>query len=301
MFISKLIHIIEAYDPYGLHRLNGSKVVYVFFVLATFNMFFYLPHPYFYFFYLPLTAMSAEVMMEKLEDKYLGFIYTIVGTCVMVILFNMLRPYPLFFPVAIFAATVALYLLALHRIRMMLPLVPIILSLAAYSLLYPTFNANFKMVAENAFTTLFAMVIILSSLLLFPLSYYYRLWLRALLLSCREILDDLSFILDGQVIKPVLLQESMKRMVDFSNLLPRKLPIYTILKVNLLIQQLRINIYVVNSPFAVMPKEELAKLIQNVRLLIHAIENETYCDLNFTQNLNFTRLIHSWNALCKKQ
>ncbi|MCH9756522.1 MAG: hypothetical protein K0U37_04960 [Gammaproteobacteria bacterium] len=301
MFISKLIHTVETYDPYGLHRLNGVKVVYVFFVLAVFNMFFYLPHPYFYFFYLPITAMAAEVMMERIEDKYLGFVYTIVGTCAMVILFNMLRPYPLFFPVAIFAATVFLYFLALRHISMMLPLVPIILSLAAYSLLYPTLSLNFKMVMGNVLTTLFAMFIILSALLLFPLSYYYRLWLRAFSLACQEMLDDFLLMLNGEVVHASLLQANTKHMVGFSNMLPRKLPIYTILKINLLMHQLRSHIDVIDSSFMAMPEEELALLIQNLRLLIIAIEKEAYCDLLFTDNSNFTKLVHSWNYLCQRQ
>ncbi|MDF1646561.1 MAG: hypothetical protein P1U61_06250 [Legionellaceae bacterium] len=301
MFISKLIHTIEQYDPYGIHRLNATKVVYVFFMLSVFNMFFYLPHPYFYFFYLPITAMAAEVMMETVKDKYLGFIYTIIGTCVMVVLFNTLRPYPLFFPVAIFAATVTLYLIALRHVGMMLPLVPIILSLATYSLLYPTLDNNFRMVIGNIFTTLFAMLIIVSSLLLFPLSYYYRLWLRAFLLSCREMLNDFSLILDEQVVHPSLLQENTKRMVDFSNLLPRRLPTYTILKINLLMHQLRTRLDVVNTPFMVMQKEDLVLLIQNLKLLIHAIEQETYCDLIFNQDPIFTKLIRSWNYLCRRQ
>ncbi len=62
MFISNLIRTIEAYDPYGLHRLNGTKVVYVLLTLFIVNLLFDIPNPYFYFFYVPITAMSAEVV-----------------------------------------------------------------------------------------------------------------------------------------------------------------------------------------------------------------------------------------------
>ncbi|MDF1677439.1 MAG: hypothetical protein P1U32_01950 [Legionellaceae bacterium] len=301
MFISKLIHTIETYDPYGMHRLNATKVVYVFFILSIFNMFFNLPHPYFYFFYLPLTAMAAEVMMENVKDKYWGFVYTILGTCVMVMLFNMLRSYPLFFPVAIFAATVVLYFIALRHVTMMLPLVPIILSLATYSLLYPTLDNNFRMVMENLLTTLFAMLIILSSLVLFPLSYYYRLWLRALLLSCQDMLSDLLLILNHQAVEATLLQENIKRMVIFSNMLPRRLPIYTILKINLLTHELRVHLDVAENQFTSMPQATLELLIENMKLLILSIENEVPCDLICDKEPHFIKLIHAWNSLCKAQ
>ncbi|WP_240610456.1 hypothetical protein [Legionella qingyii] len=60
MFISKLIRIIEDYDPYGNHRVNGVKVTYVLLILFAVNFIFSIPNPYFYYFYIPITAMAAE-------------------------------------------------------------------------------------------------------------------------------------------------------------------------------------------------------------------------------------------------
>ncbi len=219
MFISKLTHIIETYDPYGTHRLNGVKVVYVLLVLFAFNMFFYIPNVYFYYFFIPITAMTAEVLVENIEDKYKSFVYTILGSCVMALLFNILRPYPLLFLLIVFISAMSLYLIALHWIRLMIPLVPIILSLAAYSLLYPDLNANLNMVLNNALTTLCAMVIILGSLILFPLSYYYRLWLRSLILLLREILENFLIISENKTVKFSLIQGHTKHVVTFANML----------------------------------------------------------------------------------
>lgn len=301
MFISKPIHILETYDPYGIHRLNGIKVVYVFFMLSVVNMFFYIPHPYFYFFYLPLTSMVAEVMMERIEDKYRAFVYTIVGACGMIILFDTLSAYPLFFPAAIFLATLSLYFMALRHAAIMLPLVPIILSLAAYSLLYPALNMNFKMVIENIMTTLFSMLIILASLVLFPLSYYYRLWLRAFRQSCQGLLDDFICIYKKQAIDIPVFQESTKYMIRFSNMLPRKLPVYTILKINLLLHQVQVQRDMLARQRLSMPEKDLVLLIQNLRCLTAAIDQETRCEVLVVNDSNFIKLINAWNYICSRQ
>jgi hypothetical protein len=245
--------------------------------------------------------MTAEVMMPRLQDKYKAFIYTMMGACLMVMLFNMLRPYPLFFLVAMFVATVSLYLIALHRVDIMLPLVPIILSLAAYSLLYPTLNANFKMLLENVFTTVMAMLVIIAALLLFPLSYYYRLWLRAFRLAVQAWLNRLLLIHQNQVVTVSLFEEDIKQMLDFSNMLPRYLPCYSILKINLLMHGLKNQSEVSQSVLAKLDKESLALLIENTKLLIQAIEQESTCELIFTQDKNFIQLIQSWNLICMRQ
>ena len=75
MFFSKLTHIIERYDRYGIHRLNGFKVVYILLILFLFNALFDIQNAYFYFFYIPITAMAAEVMGERVEQKYTFFMF----------------------------------------------------------------------------------------------------------------------------------------------------------------------------------------------------------------------------------
>lgn len=301
MFISELKHTIEAYDPYGIHRLNGFKVVYVLFILFAFNMLFNLSNPYFYYFYLPITAMTAEVMVDKIEDKYNLFIYTILGSCVMVFLFNMMRPYPFFFLLTMFSATVLLYFIALRWARLMVPLVPVILSLAAYSLLYPSLSLNFRMVLNNLYTTIFAMLVMVGALVLFPLSYYYRLWLRSFLYACQDMLDVLVFIRDEKPVHFALQQENTKRMVGFGAMLPRRLPVHTILKINLLCHRLILDFSLKDHEVSAYTPDELELLIWNMKLLIISIKDETPCRLIYTHNPIFKKLIHAWNELCSKQ
>ncbi len=300
MFISRLTHIIENYDRYGIHRVNGVKVVYVLFVLFLFNLFFYIPSVYFYYFYAPITAMTVEVLFERVQDKYKAFIYAMMGTCVMVFLFNILRPYPLFFLFAVFVSAMLLYLLALQWKKILLPIVPVILSLAAYSLLYPNLNANLNMIVNNAITMLFALVIILSALVLFPLSYYYRLWLRAFGFLLEETFNHLLMIQDRQPVQVLLLQGHTKHMIMFANMLPRKLPTFTLLKINLLSNRLHLESCVPHGQFTAMRPEELSIFINHFSCFIKAIKSEKSYEITHDENPILLKLAQSWNDLCLK-
>ena len=296
MFFSKLTHIIERYDRYGIHRLNGFKVVYILLILFLFNALFDIQNAYFYFFYIPITAMAAEVMGERVEQKYTFFIVAVIGTSFMVFLFNLFTPYPLFFLFFAFISSLSIYAFALRH--SMLAIVPIILSLATYSLIYPSANTDFYSILNNMLTTLIALGVILGALLLFPLSYYYRLWLRAFQLLIDQILDNVLLLQEHKPLHWDAIQGHTRQMVLFAHLLPKQLPTYSILKINLLINQLHlISCVPVNEWLALDPRE-LRLFIHNLRLLRIAIPQEKPCQLLFTNNSFFSKLIHSWNYLC---
>ncbi|MDF1757190.1 MAG: hypothetical protein P1U74_02700 [Legionellaceae bacterium] len=298
MFISKLTRTVEESDPYGIHRIDGCKVVYVYFMLSVFNVYFYIPHPYFYFFYLPLTAMAAEITGNTIESKYQGFIYTVLATCVLAFFFNMFRPYPLFFLFGSFVLTALFYYIALRYVRMLLPIVPICLALAIYSHLYPSISANPRMMIANVLSTLFALTIIVSSLSLFPLSYYYRSWLRAFVLILKEILQALLAISRQKDINSSLGQGHLQHMVGVGKMLPRKFPCYSVLKVNLLMNQIFLSCLVEKSEIRKLETEDLALFIKNIELLIEAVQNEQQCRVIFDRNKSFNKMIGSWNQLC---
>jgi hypothetical protein len=237
-------------------------------------MFFDIPNIYFYYFYLPITAMTAETLFDRIEDKFKGFIYTMLGSSMMVLLFNSIRPYPFYFLFTVFICTILFYILAIHWKRMILPLVPIILSLATYSLLYSNLNTNFNMIINNMITTLFALIIIVSALILFPLSYYYRSWLRAFVLLLQEIIDNLCMIYEKKRIEISLIQGHTKHMVTFANMLPRQLPTRTILKINLLVNQLHLASCVDRSPFTEMSQDELQSLINEMIGFIESVRHD---------------------------
>ena len=300
MFISKLTHIIENYDKYGNHRVNGVKVVYVLLILFLFNMVFTIPNVYFYFFYIPITAMTPEAQFEKITDKYRAFIYTVVGACIMVFLFNVLRPYPLFFLFCAFIASVGLYLIALHLELIMVPLVPVMLSLATYSLLYPSANANLYMIINNAITTIFSLLIILSALVLFPRSYYYRVWLRAFFFLLQETYNGFLAIQKGELVKLSLIQGHTKHIVTFARMIPRKLPVFTVFKINLLANRLHMASCVPQSDFTKMQPSELQTLIENFSIFMNSVKNEQPCYFTKIEHPCFAQLINAWNTLCSR-
>ena len=134
--ITKLRNIIEEYDKYGEHRINGVKVVYVILILFLVNMLYTIPNPYFNFFYIPITAMGAEIANNTIKSKYIAFVYTVIGSIISVFLFDLTISYPIFFLFFAIFYSILLYMVALHWVKSLFAPVPLILSLAVYSLAY---------------------------------------------------------------------------------------------------------------------------------------------------------------------
>jgi hypothetical protein len=294
MFISKLSSIIEEYDRYGEHRINGVKAVFVLFMLFLVNMVYTIPNPYFNYFYVPMTAISAEVIGDSVKNKYLMFFYTSIGATISAFLFNITIIYPLFFLFFVFFYSLGLYLIAINFMKNLLVPVPIILSLAIYSLLYGEVSTDFYIALNNSLVSLLAIVVIMASLLFFPLSYYFRAWLRAFVLMLKQILGNFEMIRDNEEIKIELVQPHLIMMVRFARLLPRKLPIFNILKINLLMNDLRL--------LSSIPKHqtntEIEDTIIGIRRLIEAVEKNEACPA-YVSNPNFlNKIINTWNGIC---
>lgn len=300
MFISKLNNIVEAYDKYGEHRLNGLKVVYVLLILYLINLAYTIPNPYFNYFYLPITAMGAEVLGETLPEKYLLFIYTIIGSIVAVFFFSVIRSYPFLFLFFVFSYSLFLYYIALNLTQKMFVPVPIILSLACYSLVYGQVNPNFYAALNNAAVTLVAAVAIMASLLLFPRSYYLRSWLRAFILLLQQILDNYTLIAKNQEIKIQPVQGNMVRLAKYANMLPRRLPIFTILKINLLMDDLRLLSCVTDQKIIKIDQKSLNLIMTNLHHFILAVKKEKPYHLTENDSLLFAQIVAAWNSLCSK-
>lgn len=297
MYISKLIHTIETYDPYGIHRVNGIKVVYVLLILFAVNGLFYIPNPYFYFFYVPITAMTAEVQGATIADKFKLFIGVTAGTIIMVVIFNSLYTYPLFFIFFSYLATFSLYWLVLHKHPTKLLIVPIILSLVSYSLNYRTINGDDYAIINHAITTLVAMTIVIAALLLFPRSFYYRIWLRAfghMVTLCRN--NFLALQLPGGKVAHMPMHTI--HLVNFSHMVPPHMAVYSIHKITILIHELYLQSCMVEDK---TPSIQQQKIIDNLRLLFDAIDNERPCRLTFDNEDGIvSKIITSWNYVCKK-
>lgn len=302
MFISTLAKTIEAYDPYGEHRLNGLKGVYVFMILCTVNMIYGIHNPYFNYFYVPLTALTAEMAGETIPAKYWLFFHVTMGSIVAIFLFSIMVSYPLFFIFFVFFYSILHYLVALHFIKAIFIPIPITLSLAIYSLVYGPLNTDVHVAMNNALITFCAMLIVIAALLLFPLKYYFKSWLRAYLLLLKQVLGNFQQVQQNQPV-PVIIQGHFVKMLKYTNMLPRKLPIARILKINVLMNDLRVLSCVIDHELIKINASELQYLIDNMTLLVQAVEKKAVCVLlsnTHEKNKTLCKMIQSWNQLCSE-
>lgn len=296
MFISKLNNKIEAYDPYGNHRVNGMKATYVLLILFTINFFFNIPNPYFYYFYIPLTAMAAEVVGENLQKKNLLLFYCILWSVISAFLFDILSITPLF-PVFAFFYSFFLYLIAIDNRMHRIVIAPIALSLGAYSLLYGEINTSVYSIVNNCLNTLIAMVVVFFALAFFPRSYYYRLWLRALLLLITQMIERLSLMATNQRIIFDPVRGHTTHLVRYATMLPKTFPLRVIWKINLLINRLHLSICVTETSTLMMEQEQINTWIKDLQMFKKAVEHEIVCDLKTSWD-GLNKLINSWNYLC---
>ncbi|WBV65820.1 hypothetical protein PGH44_15715 [Legionella pneumophila] len=98
-------------------------------------------------------------------------LYTLLGSILSIFLFGIISVYNVLFIFFVFFYTLALYFLVLHHFKKMLVIVPLMLSLASYSLIYGVeADSNFYIAINNALYTLAAMAVIFAGLFIFPKS-----------------------------------------------------------------------------------------------------------------------------------
>ncbi len=293
MFISKLIRTVDNYDPLGIFRVHGIKVVYVTLVLFAFNGLLNIQDAYFYFLYIPLTAMTAEVQGTTLPQKYVFFTGVTLGTVLIVLLFNLLFPDPLFFLFSAFLITFLLYRYVL-RDNSKLFWVPIILSLVSYSLNYRLLNETPLEIVNHAITTLISMLIVLGALVLFPLSFYYRIWLRAFHQVVDLCLKNFMILQKGEcTVTDVPAYIIHMRM--YAYMLPRSYPTYSILNMTFHIHKLYLASCVYWAPKPLFTNKELKEIVNCLQKLLQAIEQEKPYQIEGGTRHSLQKIIHSWN------
>ena len=296
MYISKLIHTIETYDPYGIHRVNGIKIVYVLFVLFAVNGLFSISDAYFYFFYIPLTAMTAEVQGQTIRHKYKLFIATTLGAIGLIYLFNVIFPAPVLFFLFAFVTIVIMYSVVVRFDQSYLVLVPIILSMVSYSFNYREANGELYAILNHGITTLLAMFVILGALILFPLSFYYRVWLKTFYALTTLCLNNFKAIHRGD--QPTLAHGMLIQFITFSRMVPRTMPTYTLLKITLLIHELYLLSLVAGKPPTQIAPAEVENYIDTLTAFIRAIKKENPCHVSDSKNNPLFKIINAWNYLC---
>lgn len=306
MFISQLLSRIEQYDRYGEHRINGFKAVFVVELLFIVNYIYSIPNPYFYYFYAPLTAFTAEVLGNSLEDKFRLYFYTMLGSIVAVFLFGLFQPYKTFFIFFVLAFSLFLYWIAIYRLHSFFVPVPLILCLATYSLLYGASNTNFYMMINHALESLVAMLVVMIGLMFFPRRYYLWIWCRAFHEVILLVRNYVAQVADGNEVT-VTVVSGLVVMRRYSCMLKRNMSTYSVLKITLLSLDLVMSISYIS-----MFHKQLR--VEYIRFLAHKLnefeiacqKKEQYLISNSDKKIfqethelrTLYKIILSWNKLC---
>ena len=306
MFISQLKNKVLAYDKYGEHLTNGLKILFVLQLLFLFNFVYTVEHPYFYFFYVPLTAFTAEIIGTTLEEKYLFFFFAVVGCSISIFLFGLLSEYKFFFIFFAFVYSVSLYYLVIHKLKKMLALVPLILSLAVYSLIYENADSNLYIALNHMLQTLVAMVLIFIGLYLFPKRYYLAIWHRAF----KEVLLKLEYLtaeISTDEIKIIPIFSGIIVMQRYCTMLSRTMKYYSVLKITLLTFELITTLSYFLSFKKTIKMQYIKVLNQYLKRMLRACKKkktivlspQEITLLHQTHSLKIVyQLIMSWNYLC---
>jgi hypothetical protein len=188
----------------------------------------------------------------------------------------------------------------------MLPLVPLILSLAVYSLIYVNSDSNFYIALNHVLQMIVAMLVIFLGLYVFPKTYYLSIWRRAL---CEVVvnLEVLSKkICEGEV-KTIPIFSGIIVMERYSKMLSRKMKCYSILKITLLAFELIMSISYLAS-FQKKIKTQYIKIFHHYLIILRnacfkretiVLKPQELVLFNETHELRILyQLILSWNYVC---
>lgn len=307
MFISHLVDKIEQYDKYGEYRMNGLKAFYLAELLFIAYYFSNITTPYFYYFYVPLTAIAAECAGYTLNEKYRFFFYTLLGSTLLIFCYGLMSPYRAFFILFVLISTRIIYHFGLRRDRAMFVATPIILSLGAYSLIYVEADTDVYIALNNALKTLYATLVLFIGLLAFPKSIYLKIWYKAFYRYCRDIERIAQNILDRksdkiEVISSVLVMER------FAHMLSVKTKYYSILRITMLSFHLSMSLSYLLTFREEMDDKELDILIQQMRHLTESVKSKRPVQLKQSdvKRLSFNaslqslyKIMLSWNTACQ--
>lgn len=306
MFISQLKNSLNNYDPFGEHRVNGLKAVLVLELLFLFNFFYSIPNPYFYYFYVPLTAFAAEIAGTTLKDKFVFYFFSVMGAILAVFIFNLASSNKTFFVIVVLLYSLLLYWVAIYKLRSLFVPVPLILSLAAYSLLYSASDNNFYIALNHSLQSFVAMLVVMVGLVLFPRSYYLWIWRKSLQQLLSKVSEYTAQISRGESVEIPIIQGTIM-LQRYALMLSPRMRIFSILKITLLAMDLVMSLAYLEAfqkqlqaPYIVFLQRYVA-LLSNACLTWQALPIPLH-DVQIFQETHELRtvyhLIKSWNYLC---
>ena len=192
----------------------------------------------------------------------------------------------------------------------MLAIVPLILSLASYSLIYGEFaDSNFYVALNHALQTVAASAVIFAGLYVFPKKYYLAIWHRAF---CEVVVNLESLcakICRGEA-NEITIFSGIIVMERYSKMLPRQVKYYSILRITLLVYELILTMSYLLS-FQKQLRMEYVKVLHKYLAQLSAVcINKkviviTQQERSLFKETHELRILHqlilSWNYLCQHQ
>jgi hypothetical protein len=306
MFISRLKSKIHAYDPFGEFKTNAIKGLFVLELMFCFYFVLPINDPYFYYFYLPLTCFSAEIAGKNLKDKYLFLLFALVGSMTVVFFYGLLSNNKTVFIIFVFFSTMLIYYIAIHKIKSMMAVAPIILSLGAYSLLYGNTDGNFIIALNNMLKSVLAGFIIFSGLYIFPKKFYFVIWKKAF---CDVLLtlDLLAEKIKKNEVKDVPVFKGFMIMGRYSKMVSKKVKHYSILRMTILALHLVMEVSYLSLFKKTINKEYIFLLQYYSKILLKQCKKDKSVQLaekdknqlsEIEELKTIRQLIMSWNYLC---
>jgi hypothetical protein len=298
MFISQLIHKLNEYDPYRIHFWNGIRAIIALLSLFCIRFIYGIENPYFYFFYIPITCLSLELLGETIYEKTKIYLQAIFWSSLGVVLFNLSANHPILELIITFSFSMFVYHFFINNYPYPLISSATILSLAAYSLNYE--NLDFYNLLHNFSITLFAGIIIAFILNIFPKNIYLKIWYRIFLHSIQLTIELLETPSSSE--KKIYLLSLFPLQLRYARMYKKKH--ITLLKTSALLQAL-INNLIAISTYPELFLENKENLKKNIIILFKNINQYTACTFDVSKKSNTSlillhKIIKQWNQICKE-
>jgi hypothetical protein len=299
---------LNEYDKYGIHRTNGFKAVYILELMLLFELMSSMTQPYFYYFFVAITCLNAEVAGNSLKQKYQVYIFSMVGAMLFIFIFDVFSIHPLLFLCVVFIFSAGLYYFILCKYNYLLPAAPLILGLASYSLLYVDVDRTSSLYAalNHSMQIFFALSVVLLGLLVFPKSFYYAIWRRAF---C-DVMNQLASITENIIkneTRTISISTGIIMMERYAMMLPKDKKCFRRLKITRLTSQLVFSMSYLLTFRQLLNIDSMRRMHHYFVILSDVCKTDQPIAITENEKAHFYetkelevmyRLILSWNSLC---
>ena len=296
MFISTLIDKKNHYDPYRVHYYQGIRAVIALFSLFCIQYVYGVINPYFYFFYLPITCLSLEILGETSMERTKIYLQSVTWSAFGVLLFGLAAHHPLLELLVVFSFSLWVYHVFIKHYPYPLISAATILSLSAYGLKYQ--NVDIYQACAHFGISLFAGMVIATVLKLLPQKMYLEIWYR---------IFHHSLLLAGELITASSPKDKAIQLLSLFPLQLRYARMYEKKQIGLLKTTAALHTFIEHvvaiKMYPAYFSENQTAMQKNLSYLQYHVQQRTPCLLELFTKANATEIMlykiaREWNKLC---